>query len=119
MLFNISNPFHLQSIIDFFISVIGVKLLKKVGLPTYKMPLKMAKNILTKLGFKISDVVASGCYPMLLETLYIPFHRSPSENIINRYYDSFRRLENFIGAKSLPHTLAHTFAIKAIKNISS
>ena len=119
ILFNISNPFHLQSIIDFFISLISVELLKNEGPQTYKMSLRMAKNILAKLGFKISDVVASGYYPVLLETLCIPFHRSPSENIINRYYDSFRRLENFVGAKSLPHTLAHTFVVKAINNISS
>lgn len=117
VLFNISNATHLQSIIDFFICVIWNKLLKHERLQTYKMPLRMAKSTLTKLGFKISDVVANGYYPVLLETLYIRFHPTLSENLINRYYDSFCRLENFVAAKSLLHAFAHTFVINAINNI--
>jgi len=114
VLFNISNPFHFQSFIDFFISIIQVKFLKNAALQTYKMPLGRTKSILTRLGFEISDVLASGYYPVLLETLCIPFNRLPPENMINRYYDSFRRLENFAEEKALFHTFAHTYVIKAI-----
>lgn len=114
VLFNINNPFHLQSIIDFFVSVIRVKLLGNVGLQTYKISFRATKSILTKLGFRISDVVASGYYPVLLETFFIPFHRVASENIINLYYNSFDRLENFAERKNLLHTFAYTFVIKTI-----
>jgi len=114
VLFNVSNPFHLQSIVEFFTDIIKVKLFKRVELSTYKMHLTLAKCILTKLGFKISDIVSSGYYPVLLETLYFPFHRFPSEKIISSYYDSFRRLEKFARGKNL-RTFAHTFVIKAIK----
>lgn len=113
MLFNITNPFHLESIIGFFINIIKVKLLKNMGLQTYNMSIGKTQNILTRLGFEISDVVASGYYPLLLETLWIPFYSLPSENLINRYYDSFRHLENSAGAKSLLRSFAHTFVIKA------
>lgn len=115
MLFNVSNPFHLQSIIHLFIRAVNVKLLKSVGLQTYKISQAMVKHILTTLGFKISDVVASGYYPVLLETLYIPFGRTPSENMINIYYNAFDRLDNWLRRKTLFHTLAHTLIIKAIK----
>jgi hypothetical protein len=98
----------------FFASVIKVKLVRDVGLQTYKMPLRTAKNISTKLGFRISDVIASGHYPLLLETLFIPFHRMPSENIINWYYNTFDPLNDSAERKNLLHSFAHTFVIKAI-----
>lgn len=120
VLFNITNPLHPQSVIDFFVSFIRVKLLKNVGLQTYKMPLGTVESILTKLGFRVSDVVAGGYFPVLLETLYVPFHLSPSEKMINKYYDSFCHLRNFVGQKIWLHFFAHTFVVKAIRmNLSS
>lgn len=115
VLFNIDNPFHLQSIIDLFGHIINVKLLKKMGLQTYKMPLKMAKNMLSRLGFQISNVIASGLYPFLLETLYLPFKSNPSENTINWFYDSFNRLEKIAMRKNFLHLFASYFVIIAIK----
>jgi SAM-dependent methyltransferase len=113
VLFNISNPFHLQSIIGFLTSIIKVNFLRKNGLLTYKIPLIIAKDILTKLRFKISDIMPSGYYPVTLETLYLPFHSSPSEKMINGYCNFFRRLEKSFKGKALS-TFAYTFVIKAI-----
>jgi hypothetical protein len=90
------------------------KLLKNVGLRSYKLPLGMAKRILTKLGFMPSDVVASGFYPMLLETFYILFRCPPSEETINRYYDSFERLGNLAWIRRVLQPFAETFVVKAI-----
>lgn len=116
VLFNVNNPFHLQSIIGFFANAIKTKLLKNVGVRTYNIALGKAKSILGELDFKISDVIASGYYPVLLETLFAPFHRLPSENTINWYYNSFDRLENIVKRKNCLHIFAQTFDIKAIKN---
>jgi ubiquinone/menaquinone biosynthesis C-methylase UbiE len=112
--FNISNPFHLQSIIDFLGDLTQTKLHKNVELRNYKLPLGMAKRILTKLGLVPLDVVATGFYPMLLETFYIPFHRPPSEERINRYYDSFERLGNLAWIRRVLQPFAETFVVKAI-----
>lgn len=114
MLFNITNPFHLESIIVFFINIIKVKLLKNIGLQTYNMSIGKTKNILTRLGFKISDLVASGYYPIHLETLFVPFCRVPSENMIDRYYDFYNRFEKFNWLNSLLKPFVHTFEIQAI-----
>jgi hypothetical protein len=119
VLFNISNPLHPQSIMDFFVSAIRAQSLRNAGLQiykmqTYKVPLETAKKILTKLGFTISDVIASGHYPVLIETFFAPFFRAPSESVINWYYSPFDRLENVAKGKNLLHTFAHTFVIKAI-----
>jgi len=115
VLFNIGNPFHLQSIIHLFTTAINVKLLKNAGLQTYTISLKMAENILTILGFRISDVVPHGYYPIFLETLYLPFRRTPSENMIDRYYNLFDRLENWSRRRTLLHNFAYTVIIRAIK----
>jgi len=115
VLFNISNPLHLQSIINFFASIITVRLFKKNGLLTYKIPLITTKDILTKIRLKVSDVVPTGYYPILLETLHLPF-LSSSEKMINSYYHFFRRLSrSFIGKKLSP--FACTFVIKATKKM--